>query len=495
SVSNTMISAKSSTGTLTFPAGSLSDGSNTNAVAVTLPNDGSTTLGAAIAATSGVGSLSTTVTSYTVTAAASLPATTGTILGAGVVTLGGTSYTPTTLPSGSFSAGDSLSGTFISSPASPGSTVFPAGTLSDGTNSNAVEVVVPNDGSTTLQAAIAATSGVGALSSTATTYTIGSTGTPPTTTGIVPAAGSITLGVTYPSATLPTGNLAAGDTLSGTVTSAVGSTGSTIFPAGTLSDGTYANLVAVTLPNDGSTTLSAAIAATAGVGSIATASTTTYTVESSGSSSSVVGLINQAVRAYNHPALPAAAPPVLLNLTATTTNGVLTLDSGSSGQTIGFSNDTSDFLAAFEINALFHGADTTDLAVDSVVANDSARINTGTIDSATSQIYVADNQTASAMFSLQQTKVAVDGTTASSLHQRNSDLSALYGLDVANAQRQLTYRTAEFNSLTSQRNAISGVNMDEELINMIKFQRAYQSSAKIITTVNQMLDSLMGLIR
>ncbi len=207
---------------------------------------------------------------------------------------------------------------------------------------------------------------------------------------------------------------------------------------------------------------------------------------------SVVGLINAAVTAFNGTAPPPTTP---ISLTASTTaNGELKLVAGN-GQTVGFSNDTSNFLAAFEINSLFHGGDATSLAVDSVVAADSSRINTGTINSTTSDIFIADNQTASAMFQLQQTKLSVDGTTAASLHRRNSDLAATYGVDVANAQRQLTYRTAEVASLKSQRDSVSGVNTDEELINMIKFQRAYQASAKIVTTANQMLDSLMGLIR
>ncbi len=205
---------------------------------------------------------------------------------------------------------------------------------------------------------------------------------------------------------------------------------------------------------------------------------------------SVVGAINAAVTAFN--ATPPATP---ISLTASTSGGVLKLDTGTSGQTIGFSNDTSNFLAAYEINSFFHGGGTADLALDSVVAGNSARINTGTINSTTSAIFVGDNQTASAMFTLQQNKVSVDGTTSESLHQRYSNLSAQYGLDVANAQRQKTYRQAEFDSLTAQRNSVSGVNVDEELVSMIKFQRAYQSSAKVIQTVNQMLDSLMGLIR
>jgi len=193
--------------------------------------------------------------------------------------------------------------------------------------------------------------------------------------------------------------------------------------------------------------------------------------------------------------LPAKAPAISLGLTASTTNGVLKLDAGTSGQTIGFSEDTSNFLAAYEINSYFHGASTANLALDSTVAANSDRINTGTINAKTSDIFAGDNQTASAMFTLQQTKLSIDGTTATSLHARNSNLSATYGLDVTNAQRQQKYRDAEFASLTSQRNGVSGVNTDEELVNMIKFQRAYQASAKIISTTNTMLDSLMGLIR
>ncbi|MDX8383233.1 MAG: flagellar basal body rod C-terminal domain-containing protein, partial [Ghiorsea sp.] len=70
-----------------------------------------------------------------------------------------------------------------------------------------------------------------------------------------------------------------------------------------------------------------------------------------------------------------------------------------------------------------------------------------------------------------------------------------YGLDVEVANQQRDYREAEANSLTQQREAISGVNIDEELVAMMKFQRAYEASAKVITTSNQMMDVLMGMMR
>ena len=39
----------------------------------------------------------------------------------------------------------------------------------------------------------------------------------------------------------------------------------------------------------------------------------------------------------------------------------------------------------------------------------------------------------------------------------------------------------------------SGVNIDEELSNMVVFQNAYQASARIVQTANEMFDTLLNL--
>lgn len=51
------------------------------------------------------------------------------------------------------------------------------------------------------------------------------------------------------------------------------------------------------------------------------------------------------------------------------------------------------------------------------------------------------------------------------------------------------------NQLESQRDAISGVSIDEEMLNMIKFQKMFEASAKVIQTVNEMIDAVLSMVR
>ncbi|MCX7970391.1 MAG: flagellar hook-associated protein FlgK [Negativicutes bacterium] len=45
--------------------------------------------------------------------------------------------------------------------------------------------------------------------------------------------------------------------------------------------------------------------------------------------------------------------------------------------------------------------------------------------------------------------------------------------------------------ITNWRDSVSGVNMDEEMANLIKFQRAYGASAKMVTTINELIGTLL----
>jgi len=58
-------------------------------------------------------------------------------------------------------------------------------------------------------------------------------------------------------------------------------------------------------------------------------------------------------------------------------------------------------------------------------------------------------------------------------------------------QRQEDYQFA-VQAVVEQREAISGVNMDEEIANMLNFQRAYQAASRVITTVDEMMDRIIN---
>jgi len=64
------------------------------------------------------------------------------------------------------------------------------------------------------------------------------------------------------------------------------------------------------------------------------------------------------------------------------------------------------------------------------------------------------------------------------------------GIESFSAQMTLRQQEGVMLQLNSRRESISGVSIDEEMIKMIKFQQAYNASARMITMVDEMLDTL-----
>ena len=63
----------------------------------------------------------------------------------------------------------------------------------------------------------------------------------------------------------------------------------------------------------------------------------------------------------------------------------------------------------------------------------------------------------------------------------------------ANAKAAVTASNLSLQQLTDQRSSVSGVSLDEETTNMIKYQRAYEAGARVVTTVDSMLQTLMSM--
>ncbi|NBB89899.1 MAG: flagellar hook-associated protein FlgK, partial [Spirochaetes bacterium] len=73
-----------------------------------------------------------------------------------------------------------------------------------------------------------------------------------------------------------------------------------------------------------------------------------------------------------------------------------------------------------------------------------------------------------------------------------ADTVAEIGLKGEEAERALRTQEDIMKDLRDMRESISGVNIDEEVAQMIKFQHGYQSAARFVTQVDRMLDTIIN---
>jgi flagellar hook-associated protein 1 FlgK len=88
--------------------------------------------------------------------------------------------------------------------------------------------------------------------------------------------------------------------------------------------------------------------------------------------------------------------------------------------------------------------------------------------------------------------LAIAGLRGGGADTSYQGLISQIGSDVNNAQRQSDSAQALTTAVDDRRQSTSGVSMDEEMTNLVKFQRAYQASARAMSSVDEMLDVLIN---
>jgi flagellar hook-associated protein 1 FlgK len=68
------------------------------------------------------------------------------------------------------------------------------------------------------------------------------------------------------------------------------------------------------------------------------------------------------------------------------------------------------------------------------------------------------------------------------------------GNEVLKSDAYYNHQSDMMVQLENQREAVSGVSLDEEMINLIKFQNAYTAAAKMITTADEMMQTVLQMI-
>ncbi|MDR2075425.1 MAG: flagellar hook-associated protein FlgK [Desulfovibrio sp.] len=167
--------------------------------------------------------------------------------------------------------------------------------------------------------------------------------------------------------------------------------------------------------------------------------------------------------------------------------------SPGSGQYYGFgiAADTSGLAAALGINTFFSGDTPASFGVNADLAANASLINAGRVNGG-AEGNEGDNITAAEIAALATKTVSIGGARqtiidyyAATVTKVGADTQHMKYLDIA--------ETVMVNELQARKDEISAVSLDEEMSNLIKFQASYKAAAKLITTADEMFETLLAL--
>ena len=163
----------------------------------------------------------------------------------------------------------------------------------------------------------------------------------------------------------------------------------------------------------------------------------------------------------------------------------------SQGLYVAIQDNGSNFTGAFGLNKFFNGEDAHDIALNQEYAKDATLIRpwltpvNGNFD------------VANMMQQLQYDDVDFYVNKYEKKQMRIPEYFQFLAGRVAN-QTEATQRTKEtkdsvLSAVKKEHLAISQVSLDEEMVNLIKFQGGYAANAKVITTIDRMIETLLGI--
>ncbi|MDL0108666.1 flagellar hook-associated protein FlgK [Campylobacter felis] len=151
----------------------------------------------------------------------------------------------------------------------------------------------------------------------------------------------------------------------------------------------------------------------------------------------------------------------------------------------------TNFAGAFSVGGFFSGKDASDIRVKESLLSDpsTVRASKNGVDSG--------NNMANQIIQLQYEKVSFynkDGTVDElTMEEYYRKFTGKIASDGENNNVIHKSNTTLYNSVYAEYQSKSGVNTNEELAALIQWQSSYGAAAKIVTTVDQMLDTLLGL--
>lgn len=164
--------------------------------------------------------------------------------------------------------------------------------------------------------------------------------------------------------------------------------------------------------------------------------------------------------------------------------------SASAGDAVSFvataDSDTADALVALGLNSLLTGTNADDIAVRADIEADPANLSTSLTGAP------GDSRLLLAMLEVENR--GVTGLNGASPGQFYANLIGEVGFEVAVANDAYEASETLTRGLELRRDQISGVNIDEELVDLVRFEQSFGAASRFITTINQLNDELLALL-
>ncbi|MDO7906562.1 flagellar hook-associated protein FlgK [Paenibacillus sp. JX-17] len=133
------------------------------------------------------------------------------------------------------------------------------------------------------------------------------------------------------------------------------------------------------------------------------------------------------------------------------------------------------------------------ITLNAAIADDPTKIATSLRVSDTENLVQGNNTIASLISNLKTTAFTTPGTTKSAtIDSYFSSMVGQLGIQAQEADRLTDNSTSLVSQVETMRQSVSGVSLDEEMSNMIKFQHAYSAASRFMTTFDQLLDKLIN---
>lgn len=224
----------------------------------------------------------------------------------------------------------------------------------------------------------------------------------------------------------------------------------------------------------------------------------------------IVNAIN-GVYAASVPAIPGLADATA----SVNASGQLVITANSSSNGIAINEGTSQeastgfgFSHYFGLNNFFTATTTggvaSNITVRAALVADPQLVVRGQLSEATltsgdPAVTIGDNSVVQRLFNKFQETLAFSAAgpvpaTNSSLGGYGATIVATNANEAARAANDLAFREVVFNDIRARSDSESGVNMDEELGNLILFQNAYAANARMITVLSEVFKTLTELV-